>query len=193
MKTSKIILWVVIGLIAIYLLYQFVKRMNNSKTITTIGGTNSSTSTSTGGGMPNNIVVSKTMAGGGTTGSSTSTGGHTGGGGHGGGGYYNGNFPNFNTVNVIPYVYNQCPDWSSKPVQNISFGGASNLYFSNVGIVGNCPSCIIYNGVTYYYNGSDINGCYYQANYNYILPQFITYNNRGHRGGHGGHGHGGGH
>lgn len=97
---------------------------------------------------------------------------------------------------VYPVYYPVCPDWTGRPVKNVSFYGASNLFFPNIGgvVYGNCPTCITYNGVTYYFNGSDANGCYYQANYNYIYPTFFPFfsrfHGRGHHGGPGGPGSG---
>lgn len=105
-------------------------------------------------------------------------------------------FPNFQNIIVTPYYYNQCPDFSTRPAENVMIGGYNNIYFKESDMkingqpVGSCPSCIIYNGVTYYYNGYDGKGCYYQVNYNYIWPQFYTFNNFG-RHGRGGGGHGG--
>lgn len=101
-------------------------------------------------------------------------------------------FPNFRNVVVTPYYYNQCPDFSTRKAENRMIGGLNNIYFPDTdGIFSNgCPSCIIYNSVTYYYNGYDGKGCYYQVNYNYVYPVFYNYYNfsRGHHGGHGGSG-----
>lgn len=92
---------------------------------------------------------------------------------------------------VIPIYYPTCPDWTGRFSSNVSFYGASNLFFPNVGgLFVNCPTCIIYNGIRYYFNGSDANGCYYQANWNYIYPTFFNFFSRhhGHHGGPGGPG-----
>lgn len=96
-------------------------------------------------------------------------------------------FPNFQNVIVMPYSYNQCPDFSTRKAENRMIGGYNNIYIPNAdGMFDNgCPSCIIYNAVTYYYNGFDGKGCYYQVNYNYVWPVF-SFNNFGR-----GHGHGG--
>lgn len=96
--------------------------------------------------------------------------------------------------NVYPVYYPTCPDWTGRLARIVSFYGASNLFFPNIDgkMYENCPTCIIYNGVTYYFNGSDADGCYYQANYYYIYPTYYTFFSRfhGHHGGPGGPGSG---
>lgn len=69
-------------------------------------------------------------------------------------------------VPTIPVI---CPDWSNQPVQNVIINSVAQLFFPIPPIAGqelNCPSCIIYKGVQYIFNGkgpgTPSSGCYYK-------------------------------
>lgn len=84
-------------------------------------------------------------------------------------GYYRGWFKS-TTESSSRLATTFCPDWSMKPIvagsviQNVSNTGMAEFALYNQGVA--CPTCILYNGIKYYFNGNHGHGerCYFRPN-----------------------------